>query len=298
MKSLVVNKKYDNKKLNAFLLDTFKDLSMNTLYKALRKKDIRINDKRVSENVIIHEGDTITIYISDDLLCPNNNENMKKEILSNIVFEDNNILIVNKPSDLETVSNKNNETTLTTILKSYNNNLEPCHRLDRNTIGLVIFAKNKEALKILFDKFKTREITKIYQCVVYGLLKNKERTIESYLFKDEKKSKVYIIDEPKEKYQKIITSYKVLKEDNKKNISLLEVTLHTGKTHQIRAHLAHIGHPILGDGKYGKNEINKEFKLKTQLLCACKIKFEFTTESGILSYLNNQTFTINPNFKI
>ena len=123
------------------------------------------------------------------------------------------------------------------------------HRLDRNTYGLVIFAKNKKALEILLNKFKNMEIEKHYKCTVYGIPKIKNNTLKAYLFKDRKKSLVYISDETKKGYQKIITSYKVLSENLENNTSLLDVTLHIGKTHQIRAHLAHIGFPIIGDRK-------------------------------------------------
>ena len=219
-------------------------------------------------------------------------------MFENILYEDENILIVNKPADLETVSPNSAHFTLTTILNEKYSFISPCHRLDRNTMGLTIFAKNETSLGILLDKFKNREINKIYQCVVAGILPKRSDTLEAYLFKDNKKSKVYISDNKKEKYQKIITSYKVLSENKEKYISLLEVTLHTGKTHQIRAHLSHIGHPIIGDGKYGRNEINNQFKAKKQLLCSCKLCFKFSSPSGVLEYLNGESFEIEPGFKI
>ena len=119
-------------------------------------------------------------------------------------------------------------------------------------------------------------------------------TLTAYLFKDAKKSQVYVIDEPRKGYQKIVTSYRVLKYDN--NASLLDITLHTGRTHQIRAHLAHIGCPIIGDGKYGFNEINKKYHAKFQKLCAYLVQFKFTTDAGILNYLNNKQFEIDYKF--
>lgn len=299
MKKLIVEEKYNNKKLNTYLLSRYKNLSTNTLYKALRKKDIRINGKRVSENLIIHTGDEITVFISDDLLSPTIDNHKYKTlhdfVFSNIVYEDENILLANKPIDIETVSPNTSEYTLTNLLLEKYPNIAPCHRLDRNTSGIVVFAKNEVALNILLDKFKNQEITKIYSCIVYGILSPKQGTLTGYLFKDKKLSKVYISDTPKDKYKKIITSYSVLKEDISNNYSYLEVILHTGKTHQIRAHLSHIGHPILGDGKYGKNEINFKFKLKTQLLCSRKIIFNFETSSGILEYLNGKSFEIRDN---
>lgn len=285
MKSLVVDNKYNNKKLNTFLLDKFNGLSSNTLYKALRKKDILVNGIRIKENVILHTGDNITIYITDEFLF--------KKINLNIVYEDENILVINKPADIEVINNNSLEENLTTILQDkLKNSIQPCHRLDRNTTGLVLFAKNNNALEIILDKFKNREISKFYKCTVYGIPQINSATLEAYLFKDNKKSKVYIYNEPKKGAVKIITSYKILGIDKKNNTSILEVELHTGKTHQIRAHLASIGYPIIGDGKYGKNEINRQFGKFKQDLCAYKLAFNFKTDSGILNYLNNKEFIL------
>ena len=244
MKKIIINKKYDGKKLNKFLLDNFNGLTLNTIYKALRKKDIRINNIKVSENCILKENDELTIFINDNLLY--------KTFDLDIIYEDDNILIVNKPVGIEVIScNKNNFTLTKMILEHFSSKdfPTPCHRLDRNTYGLVVFAKNKKALEILLNKFKNMEIEKHYKCTVYGIPKIKNNTLKAYLFKDRKKSLVYISDEAKKGYQKIITSYKVLSENLENNTSLLDVTLHTGKTHQIRAHLAHIGLPIIGDRK-------------------------------------------------
>lgn len=244
MKKIIVNQKNDGKKLNTFLIDSFNGISLNTIYKALRKKDIRINNIRTNENCTLHEGDEITLYIKDEFLY--------KSFDIDIVYEDKNIIAVNKPKGIEVVSDNKDEVTLTTLLLEKYSSLEfpsPCHRLDRNTYGLVLFAKNKESLDILLDKFKNNEIDKHYKAEVYGIPKIKEQTLEAYLFKDSKKSIVYVLDEPKKGYQKIVTSYKVISENKKDNTSILDVTLHTGKTHQIRAHLAHIGYPIIGDRK-------------------------------------------------
>lgn len=283
MRKLIVSEKYNNKKLNNFILDSFPNLNKNTLFKALRKKDIRINNIKTSENVTIHTNDEISIYIIDEYLLGENKFDIK------IVFEDDNILIVNKPDGLAVTEDSSNTSTLTSILKSkYGNNLNPCHRIDRNTKGLVMFAKNPEALIILLDKFKNKEIEKHYITKVYGIPKKTHDILEAYLFKDSKKSIVYISDTPKKDYQKIITEYTIIKKDAIKNISYLDINLHTGKTHQIRAHLSHIGFPILGDGKYGINEVNKKFGFKTQELYSYILKFNFKTDSGILNYLNNK----------
>ena len=286
MRKIIVNNKFNNKKLQAFLQFNFSGLSSSMFFKTLRKKDIKINGKRINENGNIFENDIIEIYLDDKYLF--------NTLELNIIYEDDNILIVNKPSGVEVIDNSDNS--LTTIIQNKyhldDNFPYPCHRLDRNTSGLVIYAKNKEALDILNKKIENHEILKFYKCTVVGIPTKKETTLTDYLFKDSKKSVVYVSNAPKQGYKKIITSYKVLKEDIKNNLSILEVNLHTGRTHQIRAHLAHIGHPILGDGKYGINEINKKFNKKSQELTAYKLVFNFTTNSEILEYLNKKEFSI------
>ncbi len=243
MIKLVVNKKYDGKKLNKFLLDNIENLSSNLFYRTLRKKDIKINGKRIKEDILVHENDEILVYISDELLKPN--------ISLDIVYEDNNILIINKPFNLE-VTGINSLTTI--IHEKYKDSSflpMPCHRLDRNTSGFVLFAKNEEALNILLEKFKHHEIEKHYLALVYGHPKENFKRCEAYLFKDNKKSMVYINDTFKKGYKKIITTYNVL-ERRKDNTSLLDVEIETGRTHQIRSHLAYMGFPIIGDRKIWK----------------------------------------------
>ena len=181
---------------------------------------------------------------------------------------------------------------LTSLLDVNYKFLKPCHRLDRNTSGLVLFAKNADSLQILLSKFKIREIEKYYLCKVFGIPKKISQNLTAYLFKDNSKSLVYISDTPKKGYSKIITSYRIISTNKDNNTSILEVCLHTGKTHQIRAHLAHIGFPIIGDGKYGKNDINKKFNKKAQMLYAYKLKFNFNSNSGILDYLSGKEFEI------
>ena len=279
MKEIIVNKKYHEKKLNKIILEELPNINYPTFCKLLRKKDIKINGKRINKDILVYENDKIEIYIPKVL------EDIKINL--DKVYEDENILVINKPANIE-VTGTNSLTEI--INKQYTNcefRPQPCHRIDRNTTGLIMFAKNEEALKILLEKFKEHEIEKHYLALVYGIPNKKEERLEAYLFKDQKKSQVYISDTFKKGYQKIITRYTVL-EKRKNNTALLDVEIETGRTHQIRAHLSHIGYPIIGDGKYGKNEINKQFGKKYQMLCSYKLKFHFQSESGILSYLKGK----------
>lgn len=223
-------------------------------------------------------GDVITLYIVDSELFGVNLSEIE------IIYEDDNIVVVNKPCGIEVTG----DYSLTSILKEKYDFIEPCHRIDFNTIGLVLFAKNGDSLKILLDKFKNKEIEKHYICCSYGIPQKNSDSVNGYLFKDSKKSIVYISDSFKKGYSKIKTSYNLIKSNPSKKLCLLDVTLHTGKTHQIRAHLSHIGLPILGDGKYGSYEINKRFNVNTQLLCSYSLTFKFTTPSGMLDYLNGK----------
>lgn len=289
MKKLIVNKKYDGKKLNKFLLDNISNLSFSIFCNILRRKDIKINGKRINKDITVFNGDEVLIYISEDFL---NNKTTSFNLQT--IYEDDNILVINKPSNIEVTGNKS----LTEILHKYYDNVDfkpmPCHRLDRNTTGLILYAKNSEALNILLEKFKNHEIEKHYLALVYGIPKVKYKRAESYLFKDNKKSIVYISDKQKKGYVKIITSFTVL-EKKPDNTSLLDVEIETGRTHQIRAHLAYLGFPIIGDGKYGKNDINKKFGKKSQMLCSYKIRFNFMSDSGILNYLNSKCISLKHN---
>lgn len=285
MRKLIVNKKYDGKKLNKFLLDNIPNLSFGLFCNILRKKDIKINGKRINKDISVFNGDEILIYVSEELLSS------KYFINIETIYEDNNILVINKPSNIEITGNNSLTDLIHKIYKGENFKPMPCHRLDRNTTGLVLYAKNEDALNILLKKFKNHEIEKHYLALVFGSPKQDYKKIESYLFKDNKKSLVYISDVPKKGYAKIITSFSVLERRND-NTCVLDVEIETGKTHQIRAHLAHIGFPIVGDGKYGRNDINKLLGKKTQVLCSYIIKFNFISDSGILNYLDSKCFCL------
>ena len=282
MKNLIVTDKYNNKKLMNFLLDNFDGLTASIFYKTLRKKDIKINDKRISENCLLRTGDDVKIYVADDFLY--------KKLDIPIVYQDNNIVIFNKPQSIEvTGENSLTDYAKKLFLNDANTFIEPCHRLDRNTSGLVLFARDKSSLDELLLAFKNHLVEKHYICAVYGIPKKKTQRLEAFLFKDSKKSQVYISDQPQKGYQKIITSYKLIKTNPQKNISLLDIQLETGKTHQIRAHLAYINLPILGDGKYGINKINKAFSLSKQQLSSYSLSFHLPLNSN-LSYLNEKIF--------
>lgn len=281
MKSLIVSFEDNEKNLITYLTSKFPNLNVNAIYKAIRKKDIKINGKRISQNIKLSYNDKLDVYISDDILLGN-----KKTIDIPVVFEDENVVVFNKPINLEVDGNNS----LASIMKDKYNYLMPCHRIDRNTTGLVLFAKNEISLNIITNLFKNYNIEKHYIACVYGISKPKAM-LTDYLFKDSKKALVYISNEPKKGYTKIQTSYSTILQNKDKKLSLLDVTLHTGKTHQIRAHLSYVGLPLLGDGKYGSYEINKRFKMTTQALCSYSITFHID-EDNYLSYLNGTTIKL------
>jgi len=292
MRAVIAEEKHESKKIDKVIRDFFPNLSSGMLFKAFRKKDIKVNGVRVKEDYLVSPEDKIEIYIIDDFLFGKNDEGYS------IVFEDDNLLVVNKAQGIPVhPDNNQKEATLIDKLQSlYGSDIALCHRLDRNTSGLVIVAKNTATLDIMLNKIKNREIVKYYSCIVSGRMEYKQAELTDFLEKNEKISKVFISDKKTKDSVQIVTRYKVLK--TLYDLSLLEVELVTGKTHQIRAHLAFYGHPIIGDGKYGMNTENKQYNAKYQMLCANKLIFDFKSSAKHLDYLKNKTISIEPLFDL
>ncbi len=307
MKSIIITKNDSDQRLDKFLKKTLKNLPISLLYKYIRTKSIKVNNKRTSISYKLKKGDIISLYIKDEFFIqsPDKYDFLKAPVNLKIVYEDENIMLVDKPVGLIVHPDENYhfDSLISRILHymyikgEYNpkneNSFVPAlvNRIDRNTSGIVIAAKNFEALKILNEKIKNRELNKYYLTLVHGTFKKKESTLKAYLEKNESQNRVYISEKPKPNYKTILTKYKVIKEYQ--NYSLLEIELLTGRTHQIRAHMAFIGHPIMGDGKYGTNKINKNINYKQQALCSYKLVFNFKSNSGILEYLNHKEFKVN-----
>ena len=267
MRTLIVSKKYDSKKLANFILDSFPELSINVFNKALRKKDIRINGIRVKENVVLSENDEISIYISDEFLF--------KKINLEIVFEDDNVLIVNKPIGIEVVSNGSGKS-LTSILKEKYDFIEPCHRLDRNTSGLIMIAKNNKAHTFLTEQIKTKAAKRKYLAIVHGNFEQNTGIINAPISRHPlKPEKMAVVENGKPS----VTHYKVLEQF--KGYSFIELELETGRTHQIRVHMSYIGHPIVNDTLYNKIP----FKVKTteQVLQSYSLRFATLNNDDIIS---------------
>ncbi len=319
MQSVTVDRKSANTKIEKYIQSLYPGLSYSTLQKAFRKKDIKVNGVRVGRDHTVLPGDKLEIYITDELLNGIADPMDKRSGVSDtgaqaarsrafsVLYEDENLLIVNKMQGIPVHPDKGqSNNTLIDMVREYlkqkdgptaDPDFQPslCHRLDRNTGGLVLIAKTRESHEFLLDKLETREIKKFYQCLVKGRMERKEAVLNAYLWKDASKSRVFVSDRRTAGALEITTGYRVLEYDPAADTSRLEVELITGRTHQIRAHLAFIGHPILGDGKYGTNAVNRSSGMKYQALWACKIKFAFTGKNP-LDYLNGREFQVDPGF--
>ena len=307
MKTTVTVKENDaGQRLDRFLTKTYRNLPTSMLYKAIRKKDIRLNGKRCDSADRLNTGDVISLFLPDDVLeiTAPAYDFLRASRQLDIVYEDDHVLLLNKKAGLLVhPDNKEFGDTLIARVQRYlyekgvydpanEQSFAPAlvNRIDRNTAGIVIAAKTAVALRILNDKLKKREIEKYYLCIVHGQMPRQEDTLEGYLEKNEEQNRVYVSDAPRQGARTIRTRYRVLEE--REGLSLLEIHLLTGRTHQIRAHMASIGHPLLGDGKYGTNAINKGTGFDKQALCSYRLRFAFTTPAEELEYLNGREFIL------
>lgn len=305
MKSFTIGKNDAGQRVDKFLEKAVTLLPKNLMYKYIRLKRIKLNRKRCEISTRLEEGDILELYINDEFFEEKKGEHrfMLAPKTLDIIYEDENILLADKKCGLVVHEDESDtpDTLINRILHylydkgEYNpdeeNSFAPalCNRLDRNTSGIVICAKNAQSLRILNQKIKDRELSKRYLCVTTSVPSPKEATLTAYHIKNEQTKTVRIFDTKVQGSKTIVTKYKVL--DVRGTLALVEIDLITGRTHQIRAHMAHIGCSLLGDGKYGNNAVNRSYNVKTQALCAYKLTFDFSTDADILSYLDKRTFT-------
>lgn len=305
LRKVMIQKNDSGQRLDKFLTKTYPNLPQSVLYKCIRTKDVKLNGKRCKISDRLQEGDELSLYWQEEFFQKEEREYdfLKAPTAINILYEDENIMLLDKKPGLIVHPDQNYHfDSLIARVQHYlfdkgeydpeqENAFAPAliNRIDRNTGGIVMAAKNAEALRIMNQKVKDRELHKLYLCVVCGQLDEKEGLLSGYLEKNESQNRVYISKKPTPNAKTIRTKYRVLEE--RRDYSLLEVELLTGRTHQIRAHFASIGHPLAGDGKYGTNALNKKTGFPYQALYSYKLGFDFTTDAGALQYLNGREFT-------
>ncbi len=306
MKEFSVTKNDANLRLDKFITKVCPTLPSSLMFKYIRTKRIKVNGKRAEISTRLNAGDVVSAYINDEFfvkLKPTY-DFISAPAKLDIVYEDENIILADKKQGLLVHPDKNEYTnTLIARIQHYmydkgeydpedENSFRPAlaNRIDRNTGGIVIAAKNAEALRILCDKIKNRELDKRYLAVIHGVPKKKSALLEGFLEKNEDKNRVYMSTKRKGDNSKTVkTKYNVL--DSKNGLSLVEIELLTGRTHQIRAHMASIGHPLLGEGKYQRSN-DKKAGFDKQALYSYSLAFDFKTDAGILNYLNGKRFTV------
>ena len=301
MREITINENDAGQRLDKFLTKFMPKLPPAMLYKSLRKNCVRVNGKHVKDGAHkLSNGDKLSLYFKDEFFSDGTQMVKKSSIKLDIVYEDENILLINKPAGIVAhADDKNTADTLVDGIKSYlyekgefnpsaEYSFSPAlsNRLDRNTAGIIIAAKNAAALRAVNEKIRERQIQKLYLCVADGIFEKKSDVLESYLTRHEKT--VSVSDTVSDNSKLIKTKYTVLAE--KDRASLVEVELMTGRTHQIRAQLSAIGHPLSGDTKYG-SKTARNYKL-----CSYKLKFVFPPDGGILDYLTGREFAISVDF--
>ena len=304
LRKVIILKNDEGQRLDKFLTKAYPNLPQSVLYKCIRTKDVKLNGKRCQISDRLREGDVLSLYWQEEFFQKEERQFdfLKAPLTLSVLYEDENILLLDKKPGLIVHPDENYHfDSLIARVQHYlydkgeyrpeeENAFAPAliNRIDRNTGGIVMAAKNAEALRVMNQKVKDREMHKLYLCVVCGRLSEKEGTLTGYLEKNESQNRVYISRKPSENTKSIRTRYRVLEE--RRDFSLLEVELLTGRTHQIRAHFASIGHPLAGDGKYGKNGWNKRSGFPYQALYSYKLRFDFSTDAGILQNLDGREF--------
>ena len=308
MKELTIRKNYADQRLDRFVAKAVPLLPDSLLQKYIRIKRIKVNGKGAKRDDRVNEGDVLQLYINDEFFETPSEENAYLKVGApkiEIVYEDENVLLVDKkPGVLCHSDGTWSYDTLIANIQAYlyargewrpreENAFAPalCNRIDRNTGGIVIAAKNAEALRVLDEKIKLREIDKYYLCAVRGRPEPREGVYRDWLFKDARKNQVYIRETSCPGAKEAVTEYRTLQK--KDGLSLVECHLLTGRTHQIRAQMAAHGTPLLGDGKYGEERFNKQFGEKGQALYSYRVVFTLPTDAGCLEYLRGRSFQVN-----